>query len=147
MSTLKIWGFGCRYHWVSLVAQVVKNPPARQETRVRSLGWEDTLEKGMANHSSILAWEIPWTEKPGGLQPMGLQRVGHDWVTNTLHTHFCKYPFFLVLVSNVSCHWKELLKKDFSLLKVNSFIHPSLGNSVLLSHLRGQKWSLVVPSI
>ena len=51
----------------SLVAQMVKNPPAIQETQVRSLGWEDSLEKGMANHSSILAWEIPWTEEPGGL--------------------------------------------------------------------------------
>ena len=48
-----------------------------QETRVRSLGWEDPLEKGMATHSSILAWRIPWTEEPGGLQSMGLQRVRH----------------------------------------------------------------------
>ena len=50
---------------------VVKNPPAMQETRVRSLGRKDPLEKGMAPHSSILAWEIPWTEEPGGLQSMG----------------------------------------------------------------------------
>ena len=60
----------------SLVAQTVKNPPTVQETWVRSLGWEDLLEKGMATHSSIIAWEIPWTEEPGGLQSMGLQRVG-----------------------------------------------------------------------
>ena len=60
------------------MAQMVKNLPAVQETTVRSLGWEDPLEKGMATHSSILAWRIPWTEKPGGLQSMGLQRVGHD---------------------------------------------------------------------
>ena len=52
-----------------------------QETWVRSLGWEDSLEKEMATRSSIHAWEIPWTEEPGRLQPMGLQRVGHDWVT------------------------------------------------------------------
>ena len=52
------------------------------ETKVLSLGLEDPLEKGMATHSSILAWRIPWTEEPGGLQPMGSQRVGHDWVTN-----------------------------------------------------------------
>ena len=52
-----------------------------QETQVRSLGGEDTLEKGMATHSSILAWEMPWTEEPGGLQSMGLQRVRHDIVT------------------------------------------------------------------
>ena len=62
----------------SLVAQVVKNLPAMQETWVQSLGQEDPLEKGMATHSSILAWEIPWTEEPGGLQSMGLQRVRHD---------------------------------------------------------------------
>ena len=65
------------------VAQTVKNPPERQETRVQSLGWEVPLEKGMAIHCSILAWRIPWTEKPGGLQSMRLQRVAHDWVTNT----------------------------------------------------------------
>ena len=60
------------------VAQSVKNLPAVQETRVRSLGWEDPLEKEMATHSSILAWKISWTEEPGGLQSMGSQRVGHD---------------------------------------------------------------------
>ena len=57
---------------------VVKNPLAMQETQVQSPGREDPLEKGMAPHSSILAWRIPWTEKPGGLQPMGSQRDGHD---------------------------------------------------------------------
>ena len=62
----------------SLVAQLVKNLPAVQETQVRSLGWEDPLEKEMATHSSILAWKISWTEGPGGLQSMGSQRVGHD---------------------------------------------------------------------
>ena len=58
------------------VAQLVKNLPAVQETRVQSLGQEDPLEKEMANHSSILAWRIPWTEEPGGLESMGLQKVG-----------------------------------------------------------------------
>ena len=62
----------------SLVAHSVKNMPALQETRVLSLGWEDALEKEMATHSSILAWKISWTEEAGGLQSMGLQRVGHD---------------------------------------------------------------------
>ena len=61
-----------------LVAQMMKNPPAMQETQVQSLGQEDSLEEGMATHSSILAWRIPWTEEPGGLQSMGSQRVGHD---------------------------------------------------------------------
>ena len=60
------------------MAQTVKNPLAMWETRVQYLGWEDLLEKGMATHSSILAWRIPWTEKPGGLQSLGSQRVGHD---------------------------------------------------------------------
>ena len=60
------------------MAQTVKNLSAMQEAQVRSLGWEDLLEKGMTMHSSILAWRIPWTEEPGGLQPMGSQRVGQD---------------------------------------------------------------------
>ena len=62
----------------SLVAQLVKNPPAVQETWVQSLGWEDPLEKGIATYSSNLAWRISWTEESGGLQYMGSQRVGHD---------------------------------------------------------------------
>ena len=61
---------------------MVKSLPSMWETQVRSLGWEDPVEKGMATHSSILAWRIPCTEEPGGLQSMGLQRGGHDWVTN-----------------------------------------------------------------
>ena len=61
------------------MAQWVKNPAVMQETQVQSLGGEDPLEEGMATHSSILAWRIPWTEEPGGLQSMGSQRVGHDW--------------------------------------------------------------------
>ena len=60
------------------MAHTVKNLPAIQETQVRSLGQEDSLEKGMATHSNILAWRIPWTEEPGGLQSTGSQRVGHD---------------------------------------------------------------------
>ena len=63
---------------VSLVALTVKNLPAMQETQVRSLGQEFLLEEEMATHCRILAWEIPWTEEPGGLQSTGLQRVGHD---------------------------------------------------------------------
>ena len=72
-----------RWPWASPVAQTVKNLPAMQETSVRSLDWEDPPEKEMATHSSILAWRIPWTEKPDRLQSMGLQRVGHNWVTFT----------------------------------------------------------------
>ena len=65
----------------SLVAQMGKNPPVMRETWVWSLGWEDPLEEGMAMHSSILAWRIPGTERPGGLYTMESQRVGHNWAT------------------------------------------------------------------
>ena len=64
------WGFPC--------GSVVKTLPAVQETRVRSLGGEDPLEEGIATYSSLLIWRIPWTEEPGGLQSIGLHRVGHD---------------------------------------------------------------------
>ena len=62
----------------SLAAQTVKRLPAMWETQVRSLGWENPLEKDMETHSSIHAWKIPWTEEPGGLQSVGSQRVGHN---------------------------------------------------------------------
>ena len=71
-------GYPLQYSWAFTEAQLVKNPPAMRETWIRSLGWEDPLEKGKATHSSILAWRIPWTEEPGGLQSIGLQKVGHD---------------------------------------------------------------------
>ena len=61
-----------------LVAQTVKNLPAIQKTKVRSVGWEDPLEEGLVSHSSFLAWRIPWAEEPAGLQSVGLQRVGHN---------------------------------------------------------------------
>ena len=75
-----IFWYICVHYQASLVAWMVKNLhlPARQETRVQSLGQEDALEKGKATHSSILAWRIPWTEEPGELQSMESQRVGHD---------------------------------------------------------------------
>ena len=71
-------GYLLQYSWASLVAHMVKNPPAMQETWIRSLGWEDSLEKGVATYSSILAWRMQWTEEPGGIQSLGLQRVGLD---------------------------------------------------------------------
>ena len=71
--------------WASLVAQRVKRLTAMWETWVWSQGQEDPLGKEMATHSSTLAWKIPWTEKPGGLQSMGSQRVGHDWATSLYH--------------------------------------------------------------
>ena len=85
-------GYPLQCSWASLVAQMVKNPSAMWETWVWSLGWEDPLEEGMATHSSILAWRIPWTEEPGRLQIRGLQRVRHDWActhANSLILWFC----------------------------------------------------------
>ena len=76
---IHICGYVCVYiYMASPVAQRIKRLPAMQETWVRSLGWEDLLEKDMAIHSSILAWRIPWTEEPGGLQSTGSQRVRYD---------------------------------------------------------------------
>ena len=91
-----------------LVAQTVKNLPAMQESQVLSLGWEDSLEKGMASHSSILAWKILWTEKPGGLESMGLLRVGHNWVTNT-------FTFTCIKLKNTACS-SRLLQQTFNSL-------------------------------
>ena len=71
-------GYPFQYSWASLVAQLIKNPPAMRETWVQSLGWEDPLEKGKAIYSSILAWRNPWA-----VQPTGSQRVGHNWATFT----------------------------------------------------------------
>ena len=77
MYTLKIVNH-YTVHRASLVVQMVKHLSATQETWVRSLGWEDPLEKEMAAHSSILAWKIPWVAEPGRLLSMGSQRVGHE---------------------------------------------------------------------
>ena len=71
--------------WASLVAQMVENMPAVWETWVWSLGWEDSLQEGMATNSHIPAWIISWTEEPGGLQPIELQILGHAWVTKYAH--------------------------------------------------------------
>ena len=92
----------------------IKNLLVMQETWIRSLGWEDPLKKAMAPHYSILDWRIPWTEEPGGLQPMGLQRVGHDQETNT-HTYMrawislanytLKSHFYLLTIRIQWCNW------------------------------------------
>ena len=98
--------------WASLVAKLVKNPPAMQETWVWSLDWEDPLENGKATHFSILAWRIPWT-----VQAMESQRVGHDWATFA-------FSFLLFLWSNR--HWQFdlwflcLFKIQLEHLKIHS---------------------------
>ena len=85
----------------SLVAQMVKNLPAMQETQIRSLGWEDPLEKEMATHSSILAWRIPWTEEPGRLQSVGCKES--DMTEQLTHT-------YVVKISSFSSSYISLLK-------------------------------------
>ena len=77
--------------WASLVTQLVKNPPALQETWVWSLGWEDPLQEGMASHSSILVWRTPWTEEPGGLQFMGSQESDTTERLSTAQHYICRY--------------------------------------------------------
>ena len=83
------------------MAQSKKNLPAMQETWVRSLGPEDPLEKGMATHSSVLAWRIPWTEQPGGLQSVGTQRAGHDRVINTFFSSNVEHLFMCLLAIRI----------------------------------------------
>ena len=89
----------------SLIAHSVKNLPAMQETQVQFLDWEDPMEKGMVTHSSNLAWKIPWTEKPSGLQSLELQRVRHDWrtITFTIYTFFAGLPWWLSICRQ--CIW------------------------------------------
>ena len=79
------------------MAWVVKNPPVIQEMQVWALGPSDPLEEEMTTHSSILAWEIPWTEEPGGLQSMGSQRVKHNWVNE----HICKGSLPDIILANL----------------------------------------------
>ena len=90
-------------HLGFLVAQIINSLPAMWETWVRSLGWEDPLEKEIAIHSSILPWKIPWMKEPGGLQSVGCQRVRHDWANNTLTiiTHLRQI--------NIQMYWEQFL--------------------------------------
>ena len=92
--SVQIFGPVYKFFQASLVTQMVKNPPAMWKNWVRSLGWEDPLEESMVNHSSILAWKIPWTEDPGRLQSMGLQGVRHN--RTTMHTHKLILSFSII---------------------------------------------------
>ena len=104
-------------HWSKQVTQTAKNLPAMQETWVWSLGWEDPLEKGMASHSSILAWRIPWTEEPGGLESMGLQRVRHIYVTFTFFYCFGVVSFYSKFVE--CFHHEKMLNISLSFVQVS----------------------------
>ena len=95
-----------QYSWASLVTQLVKNPPAMQETWVQSLVWEDPLEKGKATHSSILASRIPWT-----IESMGSQRVGHDWVTFIyIYIYIYIYVYIPKVIQDTGARGKQLTR-------------------------------------
>ena len=127
--------FNIRMHHLgsSQVAQMVKNPPAMQETWVWPLGWKDPLEEGMATHFSILAWRSPWTEEPGGLQSMELQRVGHIWGLSTKRTRARR------LEITVRCRfWFSLSGMGLEILYIQGLWGPGgfTTPSCILSHSR-----------
>ena len=119
--------------WSSLVAQTIKNPLAMQKTWVRYLGCEDPLKKGPTTLSSILAWRIPWTEEPGRPQPMGLRRVGYDWVTFILtlwqidiDTHYERISLIKLINTSVTSHSCDFFGEMIILDK--RIIHQSMNN-------------------
>ena len=103
--------------------QIVKNLPVILKPRVWPLIWEDLLEKGMATHSSSPTWRILWAEEPGGLQFMGSQRVGHDWVINTFWRHYC-----INFCVDASFHlsWANIYKGEFWSYDVNFYLYKKL---------------------
>ena len=109
---------------------MVKNLSAVQETWVLSLSQEDPLEKGMATHFSILAWEIPWTEEPSGVQSMESQRVGHDWVTNMFtlsvlaNFFFFFFLFFFFFDTFPASVYQLVLKQMLRILSCYYIIAP-----------------------
>ena len=107
-------------HQMNAPLTILKNLPARQETWVWFLRWEDTLDKEMATHSSILAWRILWTEEPGRLQSIGSQRVGLDWVSDTLT--FFRGPWWVLVYVHLdqisSMPGKNAIKRYFRVWKV-----------------------------
>ena len=131
---------------------MVENLPAMWETWVQSVGsWEDPLEEGMATHSSISAWKIPWTEKPGGLQSMGLQRVRHDWSTKHRTSSFPStisqkklsflHCLFLAPLLAINCMYLFLVFLFCSMIFVSGFFMAKLPyfgyfNFVIHFHIR-----------
>ena len=107
----------CTKFWASLVVQMVKNPPAMQEIWVQSLGWEYPLEEGMATHSSSLAWRIPWTEEPGGLQSMGCKsQTRLTWAESDMPERLSTHTkFMLSLTNNIVCSHRPPPHMSYSL--------------------------------
>ena len=108
-----------------LVTHTVRNLPPVGETWVWSLSQEDPLENGMALHSSILAWRTPWTEKPGGLQSMGSQRIRHDWANTFTLLQYQKKDYIN--------KWKYILRSDVLLVVI--LLKDDFGNNVFISDL------------
>ena len=108
-----------------------------QETWVQSLGREDSLEQGMVTHSSILAWRIPWTEEPGGVQSMGLQRVGHNWATNT-HTQTNEFQ--------ISGHLICFLSSQFWVCDFVFFLIESLHSKLNIVWIHPSSWNIIPSS-
>ena len=119
VPSLSIWSHVVSISFYSLVAQMVKNLPAMQETWVQSPGTDDLWEGEMSTHSSILAWRISWTDEPGGLQAMGSQRVRHNWVINSMtcilnsaqsvNVTSMNYPIFISNKAFSSCFPSRVL--------------------------------------
>ena len=136
MGHMDLWG-------ASLTAPT---PPSVQETQLRSLGWKDPQEKGMAIHPTILAWRIPWTEEPGGLQSMQSQKVGHNWATNT-NTYGFMAPWAVyprqMLVQALENHWGRTSWRIFlgEAWAILSFPIKSPG---FVPSLKSCSWSLTV---
>ena len=106
---------------------MVKNLPTMQETRVRSLNQEESLEKGLATHSSVLAWKIAWTEEPGGLQSMGSQKLGHDWATNTFtfaYTYMYMYVCIYIYIYYIHTHIYSLFQILFHYNFLGNIVGP-----------------------
>ena len=126
----------------SLLAQTVKHLPTVQETRLRSLGWEDPLENEMATHSSTLAWKIPWTEEPGRLQSMGSQRVGHDWATSL---HFIHIPIYTKVLTNTRTRGYNKVEKSREYIILYLRILVSL--TLIYWEIAKYLWSFPIPSL
>ena len=139
------------------MAQMVKDLPIMQETLVPTLSRKDPMEKGMTTYSSILAWRIPWKEEPGGLQSMGSQRVGHDWVTNNNNntlTLFCVTLYISKILnhqtSSILTYWNEnnlSYLKEMSIHSKNSIFIKKISHSLISKFTKISSWIKVVKHI